>query len=456
MSYLMIANPGEAPIEGFLLMGATTKDPSDTDTIGMFGTGTKYSVASLLRENVYPIVCSGTVRMEWTLNPIRVGNTSHKEVMVSIGGKAPRSTGTTLAMGQHGWAGVSIALREFISNALDSVGGLSSGVKLEIVDKPRASRGETRVFIPWRDGPEGQKGLDDFLQNWFLHWRQDINPKLEGPILKLNPDSPARFYRRGVLIRVWGQGENSLWDYNFTSLNLDEARKATDWDLQYQAARILSRNPKAFASTLQRISSTPGLWESKFSQYGLDVPSDQKESIQAEVSKVLGSRILADNPEAARMAANKGIQTLLIPRDWVQACESAGLATVATILDDHARLGREPGQPALEMTDRASKWIRIIRAAGLAGPGSSDPEVFGFRQHPNSPAPAWGYCRWPSMGDPGIYLNYESSGELLDQAILEELCHWYSGERDFTRGFQEWLLRLACRAIQELEGIRKD
>ncbi len=453
MSHLLISNPGEAPLEALTLMGATTKDPSDPATIGMFGTGIKYSVAALLRVRCFPIIYSGTTRLSWELRPIQIGSASHHEVLMRIGDRAPGSTGMTLAMGQRGWNGIGIALREFISNALDEVGGNPAGIRLEVTDaQPRAKSGETRVYIPWSEGQKGEEALQDFLRIWFLHWRKDIpgGPKTEGPIAKASPATPPFFYRRGVILRQWNQSDAkpSLFDYNFLSLDLDEARKASDWDLRYKAGKLLSQSPDAFTQTLRAIQDDPGKWwEEDLDSWCLSLSSGVADAAR----EVLGSRILASSPEAQAMATNKGIQALLLPQGWVSACESAGLPTTATALDSHAQLGRIPSAPTSLMIERVEFWQKVIVAASLSGP-SDAPAIYSFSQHPNAPSRAWGYCIWQGP-DAGIYLNEELGGELLDQTILEELCHWHSQDRDFTSGFQEWLLRLACRLTAELQTL---
>jgi hypothetical protein len=51
-TYLKIENPGVCPVEGFILLGATSKRLVDNEslfTVGQFGSGGKLSVNVLLR-----------------------------------------------------------------------------------------------------------------------------------------------------------------------------------------------------------------------------------------------------------------------------------------------------------------------------------------------------------------------------------------------------------------------
>ena len=60
MQYLMIKNPGCAPIEGYTMFGATTKrDSTDPRIIGTFGSGNKHGIALAIRQLVPPIIFTG-------------------------------------------------------------------------------------------------------------------------------------------------------------------------------------------------------------------------------------------------------------------------------------------------------------------------------------------------------------------------------------------------------------
>ena len=49
MSWLMIQNKGEAPVEGYTLLGATSSRGNPTEgVIGMFGTGNKQAIFVIL------------------------------------------------------------------------------------------------------------------------------------------------------------------------------------------------------------------------------------------------------------------------------------------------------------------------------------------------------------------------------------------------------------------------
>ena len=90
--YLMIENPGVAPIQGYLLFGATSKRHSgDNRIIGTFGSGNKHGLALLLRKNIDPVVFCGTTRLSFSKQPETfdsvTGPVSVDRVVVRVTGK---------------------------------------------------------------------------------------------------------------------------------------------------------------------------------------------------------------------------------------------------------------------------------------------------------------------------------------------------------------------------------
>ena len=160
---------------------------SHQGVIGQFGSGNKHGVAVLLRHGLSPVVFAGTLRLEFGTRPQTVADSqATKEfarVVVKYGGTDPvtgasRSStedlGFVLSYGEKDWNEVALALREFVSNAIDRSireQGDWSGVKIEIVDEPqvRAKRDYTRVFVPL--SAEVLEFYND-LGKWFLHFSE--------------------------------------------------------------------------------------------------------------------------------------------------------------------------------------------------------------------------------------------------------------------------------------------
>src|ERR1700694_1311919 len=151
-AFLKIENVGVCPAEAFTVFGVSLADTSNNNGgVGTFGSGSKHGVAVLLRHGLSPVVFAGTLRLEFSTRPQTVSdNQASKEfarVVVKYGGTDPvtgasRSStedlGFVLDYGKQDWTEVALALREFVSNAIDRSireRGDWTGVKIEIVDE---------------------------------------------------------------------------------------------------------------------------------------------------------------------------------------------------------------------------------------------------------------------------------------------------------------------------------
>lgn len=461
--FLMISSPGVAPLEGFLLMGASDKDSGDPNTIGMFGSGVKYSVAQLGRVGRLPIVYLGTDKLEWGLQTVSVRGTQHQEIVYRLNGGGWKSYGSVLTMGERDWNDLWMPVREFVSNALDEVGGNPAGIRVELVDKPRAKSGETRVYVPWRVRGEEDATAEDYLNRglgeMFLHFRPKGNQLRQqyGPIEKSAP-GPPKFFRRGVLIRQWqGQGDQakpSLYDYNFKDLDLDEARKANDWDIAYKVGQLLTSDPEGFADMTMKLAREDATdwWEGRLlNEYALtSYGTATREKITAALAHRLGDKgVLAATEASAQIARNRGLEPVVVPVAWAHAVENMGGPTVGNIVGDMAKQGREECPLPAGMLARGIEWCGQLEIWGLTA-GKPRPEFVGFREHPGQGGITKGQY---SAKLRRVELNLELGGEDLDMTILEELAHHYSGQADYTRGFQEWILRVVIMAMKEAARI---
>ena len=65
--YLLIQNPGIAPVEGYTLLGvSTTRNCGVAGTIGQFGSGAKHAINTLLRAGLRLLIYCGKTRLEFT------------------------------------------------------------------------------------------------------------------------------------------------------------------------------------------------------------------------------------------------------------------------------------------------------------------------------------------------------------------------------------------------------
>ena len=373
-AFLKIENPGVAPSEAFTLLGASTKrESTNSNTIGKFGTGNKHGVAVLLRAGLEPNIFCGTLRLGFKTRQQSVDN-GHSEhvfnrVMVQYSGKtsagvtrnATEDLGFVLEHGATDWLSTDLALREFVSNAIDraieegEVAFVSEflkdkspeycenakskyshewnevmqaldeyrktatdykNVKIEVVNEAqvRAKAGFTRVFVPMNEE------VFAFFQNlgkWFLHFsepellKETILPKRNR---NLGSRQTAVIYRRGVRVREFESDDTpSLFDYNLENLQLDESRKVDDWRVQWEAAKAFASSKKDVIGSLwQALIDNRKVWENSFSenalQYGM---SDTVKQVWVEsFEEVAGHNAVLTTEKGGAQAARKGFKKI--------------------------------------------------------------------------------------------------------------------------------------------------
>jgi len=516
--FLMIQNPGVAPTASFTLLGASTKRGNDAESniVGKFGSGNKHGIATLIRNKLTPIVFAGSLRMDFPTERENMGNHTFERVMVKFGGKDELGTnrsntealGFVLDYGSDDWDAPELALREFISNALDRVvedgeikystaylkyhnvtdkydleseqladfkEGLRTyriyGVKndyanvvIEIVNanQVRAKAGHTRVFIPMSDD------IQNFYNNlgkWFLHFSEpdsvnkEILPKANRNLKEGR--KTAVIFRRGVRIReIEYTTTPSLFDYNFKEIPLDESRKLDDWKVKNAAGQALTRADKASMNSFwQSFFSQTKVWEQDFSQYSLSMPSGLTTKESDEIKKrwtdsfhaVVGEDAVVATKNGGEIAARKGYKVITVSDEVYEGVKLLGIRTPDAILTKDEQEGRVITDPTLDHVAAVEFIWKIMRQHNLLN-NKEFPKIKGFTKVMEAGSHLLGYYR-----EGTVYLNNElgnnasesggwkSLTHQLMQTALEEVCHWVTGEHDFSRGFQDFAFNLAIR-----------
>ena len=315
--------------------------------IGQFGSGSKNGVAVCLRNEVPPIVFCGTLRLEFFTKPQTVADgIASKEfsrVVVKFAGTDPatgasRSStedlGFVLDYGKHDWNEVALALREFVSNAIDRSireSGDWSAVKVEIVqeNQVRAKAGCTRVFVPMTN-PDVLQFYND-LGKWFLHFSEPeslnkaILPKTNR---NLTDRRAAVIYRRGVRVREFqAQETESLFDYNLNDLTIDEAvrrRIGTCVITVVGHWQMPTQKPWRFLFD-QLLNTTKSYWEYGFDTYSLHGQrDDQRRNWQDAFTQVAGETAVLTVEETAERLERKGYKAVKAPENLGQCRRSPG------------------------------------------------------------------------------------------------------------------------------------
>jgi hypothetical protein len=479
--FLKIENKGVAPFEGFTVFGATSKRTSSNPlVIGTFGSGGKMAIGTLLRANINPQVFCGLTKLSFFTKPMTMkatgGDVTHKQVCVQFGGKidgasVSRTTELSFVLdyGTSDWNNIGLALREFVSNAIDGqidATGDFDGVTVEVVDesKVRAKDGFTRVFVPLT---ESVQAWFNEINKWFLHFsepevvRQGIQVLPKANRNRSDSKRPV-IYRRGVFVREWQSTKTeSIFDYNLTNVQLNEARTFDDWNAKLEVGRAIRNSDRSILAQLF-LAMQKGLerWElTALDEYGLlpqswdnesgGVAEKRKTEWQAAAALVIGDNgvFCDDHQTVTEMCGKKGFNAVPVANEkWVQALKANGVRTDEAILTSDDKKGRE----FLPATDAVIQAVEIVWSAlvelGYTN-GKQKPGVGCFKEPLDCEGKAIGLCRIEAKM---VYAHEDYAqtlNELLVGIIVEECIHHASGATDFSRDFQTMQTEVIGRLI---------
>ena len=487
-AYLKIENVGTAPVEGFTVFGVSLADTSNNaGVIGQFGSGNKHGVAVLLRNDLSPVVFAGTLKLEFSTRP-QVVSDKHatkefNRVVVKYGGTDPvtgvsRSStedlGFVLDYGKQDWSEVALALREFVSNAIDrsirEVGDWS-GVKIEIVDEAqvRAKRDHTRVFVPLN--AEVLAFYND-LGKWFLHFSE---PESLGKAIlpknnrNLGERKAAVIYRRGVRVREFESSDvESLFDYNLDDLRLDESRQATDWEVRHSAGKALANAETATLAVLfdRLLNSEKSAWEFDFDIYslqpnysdGTEVLTRRQKAWQAAFDLIAGEESVLSGKGTANQLERKGFKPVVAPENIISAAGLYGVRTSSSVLSADELSGREINDATPDAQAAVDYVWSRIEEIGLSN-GKEKPVVRSFHSILDAGTMLNGYYRdevvyiHRDLGNAGSVVGgNDSLSDRLLKVALEEVAHYATnGATDNSRDFQDYVLEVAVKLARRGE-----
>ena len=432
----MIENSGVAPIESFTMLGVSTARSNDAK-IGQFGSGSKHGVLVLLRQATPPTIFCGKDRLTFSTLPKVMGGTPYNQVAYSLNGGKSKELSYSTEFGELDWKEeTQMALREFVSNALDQSG--PKEVRIDTMKAPRAKDGTTRVFVKLTD--EVSQYMAN-ISDHFLHFKKgDLSSKT---LLPKTSEGKAKIYRKGVFVRSIHSGWNSLFDYNFQECKIDESRNMDDWACKSLAAQTIIKDVKAVRSVFLQFKKRDSsrFWEDGFSSW--------------EVSTQISRPIIADAAESAfgskeipcgcsdfiiMSLMKKGYVPVPISEGWLTALRDAGVKTDVDVLTENEKKNREefPAPPELvAVRDEIWDWFKELQLTY----GKSVPEVVMFDENSTD-----GGSVTRGFYDPQTDKIYILRNAIKDREVmLEEISHYVSGAADETRDFQNFTFKMIDR-----------
>lgn len=307
MKYIKISNKGLIDINAFKLIGASTKR-EDSSKIGYFGSGLKYSMAYMLRNNLNFSVYSGDKEIK-----IGTSNTNYRDVDFQVITINDEPTSMTTAMGPS-WL-LWFVIREIYCNAIDE-----GSASIDMVDEIELNTDETSFYL------EINSDIMEIVENWDYYFSMKrTNPIYDSNDIKLFNSNPngILIYRKGVQCHFdsYTQG---IFDYDFPNLTINESRVL---DSMYNSKRIIMKwfatyAPENIISTLLHDFD---IKDRNSTRFEFDMPWDELTQVNKDVwTAAIKDRTLVIAEIAghyAQQIESSRNEYLILPKYLVEALE---------------------------------------------------------------------------------------------------------------------------------------
>lgn len=464
MMFLRVENKvSHIPDVDFLCTVGESTSRGNVSSIGQFGSGFVYTLSLFAREGILSAckICLGkdvyTPFVESTVKRDSSGNAReiHKiGLKKQNGGKYDLNIST--GFGAVDWTDITMGVREIISNAFDGAetyDGTYNSVDITEVQENqcRAADGVIRIYIPITDK------ISDYInniENYFLCIKRNYNPNVR--VLAKAMSGPCRIYRKGVLVGQFNT--NSLFDYNFPDVPLNESRVINQnqaKDCCGHALLVYSRDDqldKFVRDILLCENTNNDLWENTLSQWNLspeymyDTKTAQ-DRLNKSIERVLGMGVLCSNEMEREMVKSKGLHGIIPKKDMYPVLARSAVRKSRDVLSDAESLGHTV-VPATNIVNEVldKVWNKLSDLNLLNG--RDKPPVACFNSAVNAERKTLGYC---NATFDKIYIHEDISndnGNQLYSVMLEEVAHYITRAMDCTRDFQTFFIGLAARLMK--------
>lgn len=426
MKYLRIKNNGELDVRILSLMGGTTKRDND-NLIGNFGTGLKYSLAYLLRNNVDVRIFVGKREVQLTTKTENISNTDFNILYVN-----GERTSITDSMGVD-WQPWMI-VRELYSNALDEGGAEYSSVLEADV---KGVEDSTSIFI------ELTPAFLEVYNNWSNYFIVGQEPFYEDDKVKIFPQSGnLKIYKQGILIHTLEK--QSIFNYDFKQAKLNELREYKGY-LEHDVYKAITQlnDKKSIQYFIENLSEED--YESTV-DYNYSW-SDDFNSVWEET--IGGSKII--HQKAVTNLKAKGIEVdeashIVVPEQLYKGLSkkfpSVGALRTSKDINDFYEIYND------RLHDKVKKAQRLLEDTGYY----IEPElkfIYGIFGDKTVLAKI-------DISEKTIYISekhLDTDMFSIMTMLVEENEHYKTGFSDHTRAFQQHFIDLYVNMLVEKEKV---
>lgn len=422
--FIKIKNEGLIAKEAFTLIGASTKR-DDSNKIGFFGSGLKYSLAVLLRNQTNFKIYSGLEEIVIDTKQTVFRDKIFNQIIID-----GRETGFTKEMGidWKAW----FPIRELYCNAIDEQGG-----GIEYCESMKPVEGETHFYIEINDD------IKEILENWndyFSNKREDVCLSSKGFKAYNGADKKFILYRRGV--QCFTSTKKCLYHYDSDEFVINESRVLyTTADSYWKIAELVAKN--ADADMIRNIfdnykHTTEG--EDFWWHYNAHAFNDLW-------LEVINGRRLARELTAGHYASQiaKG-NCLVLPNRLVEALKSK-FGKEIKIVGQTEELG-----DFLIIDETKVQREKIEKALVFCSEGGIDipyPIKVAVFDETN----VWGSIHESSKTILLSVSVFDEGMKKVVETLIEEWGHIKSGARDESRSFQDFLINQLVTRMEEKQGI---
>lgn len=416
MKYLKIQNDGELDIRLVALMGGTTK-AKDKYKIGQFGTGLKYTLAFLFRNNIDFKIFVGENEVEISLDKEEIKGETFE--IICINGNR---TSITTKMGED-WAAWMI-VRELWCNALDEGNALK-----ELTETVAGEEGKTTFFI------QEDLQIRNVLKEWDKYFIHDEEPIFQNSIYKIYPGgNKLRLYKQGVLIHE-DDSAPAVFAYDILNADINELREFKGMPRYEMAHALASMDCKATRIFLDSLTDEKAEsrmdwnWYQKYS-------AGWKEAIGS--GKIITQKTLDELK--ARGAHPDELSLIIVPKGlYDMLCkqfEGIGATYVASMIGDFYEDYDE------KVESKIKQGLTILEACGY----DFHPElefIYGYFEDKTTLAQV-------DIKSKKVYISkafIQKPLFTIVSMLVEENEHFNTGLSDETRAFQQHFIDLYTRQI---------
>jgi len=411
MKYLKIKNDGLLDMRLIYLMGGTTK-ANDKYKIGQFGTGLKYTLAFMIRNNVDFKIFIDAKEIKLSTKTEIIRDTEFEIICINS-----EKTSITSNMGLD-WKAWMI-IRELWCNALDEINPSN-----EIVSEIIPSEGTTEYYIQMI--PDIQEVYD----NWNKYFIHNETPLMSNENFSIYPGGEnLRCYKNGVLIKELITHQKSIFSYDIKDANLNELREMKN-SVNYEISKCLPYFDKKTVETF--LNNIKGSFEENLDyNWYINYREGWKEAIGSAkfIDYETYERIVGKYPNLENEPIVK------VPKGLFKKLQEAFPTISMLRASDKLNEFYETYSDALH--DKTKKCINLLETVGYY----IDPNlkiiygIFGNKH-------IWAQV---SFDDKEIRLNQElenmSDSDLI-VCLIEENEHYKTGFEDLTREFQTHFIKL--------------